>query len=372
VPRLSTPRRSAALDASPFLVLGENQFAYAAVTGLSEAPVTRACPIVTVHGPSGSGKSHLATHLVQTVGQQHPAVAVSHVLAGELAAEWGEAVRARSIRQFEEMYAGLKLLVCEDIQDLRNRTGVQEALIMLIDDLSSRGSRVLLTAAAPPGEISGLSPRLVNRCHGGVCVRIELPGRASRLKLLRHFAALQQIPVPLDVLEHISGYEPGSPRELRGALTQLVQQSSQSGQPVSLASAKGLQEADLAQADRPVAEIAREVARQFGVALRILRSTSRTSSAVVPRQAAMFLSRELTNAPYSAIGEYFAGRSHSTVVHACRRFEELLEHDSRLGAMAENVRRNLTRSPAGRQKPVDGFRKRRAAGHGRRGDQRVS
>lgn len=361
MPRLSTPRRSATLDAPPFLVLGENQFAYAAVTSLTEA--TRACPIVTVHGPPGSGKSHLATHLVQVVGRQHPAAAISHVLAGEFAAEWAEAVRTRSIRQFEEMYAGLRLLVCEDLQDLRNRTGAQEALISLVDDISSRGSRVLLTAAAPPGEISGLSPRLVNRCHGGVCVRIELPGRTSRLKLLRHFAALQQVPIPLDVLEQLSAYEPGSPRELRGALTQLVQHSSQTKQPVSLATAKGLQETDPAQSARPVAEIAREVARQFGVALRTLRSTSRTSSAVVPRQAAMFLSRELTSAPYSAIGEYFAGRSHSTVVHACRRFEELLEHDSRLGAMAENVRRNLTRSTTGRRKPVDGFRRRRAAGN---------
>jgi chromosomal replication initiator protein len=362
VPRVSTPRRNAAVDAPPFLVLSENQLAYAAVSALNEAPAARVCPVVTVHGPAGSGKSHLATQLVQIVGRQHPAAAVSHVLAGEFAAEWAEAVRTRSIRQFEEMYADLRLMVCEDIQDLRNRTGTQEAIVSLIDDLSSRGCRVLLTATSPPGEISGLSPRLVNRCHGGVCVRIDLPGRASRLKLLRHFAALQQIPVPLDVLEHISAYEPGSPRELRGALAQLVQQSSQSGQPVSLATAKRLHGTDGAETDRPVAEIAREVARQFGVALRILRSTSRTSAAVVPRQAAMFLSRELTNAPYSAIGEYFAGRSHSTVVHACRRFEELLEHDSRLGAMADNVRRMLARSSARRRKPVDGFRRRRAVG----------
>jgi chromosomal replication initiator protein len=141
-----------------------------------------------------------------------------------------------------------------------------------------------------------------------------------------------------------------------------VQLAGERGQPISLTLVKGLEETDPAEGGRPVAEIAREVARQFGVALRTLRSTSRTSSALVPRQAAMFLSRELTSAPYSTIGEYFSGRSHSTVVHACRRFEELLENDSRLSAMAETVRRNLTRSTSTRRKPVDGFRRRRASG----------
>lgn len=362
MPRLSTPRRSAKLDAPPFLVLGENQFAYAAVTRLGAASATRVCPIVTIYGPPGCGKSHLAGQLVDSMAAQQPPAAVSHVLAAEFAAEWSEAVRSRSIGQFEDMYAGLKLLVCEDLQDLRGRPGAQEALVSLIDELSSRGARVLLTAAAPPGELPGLSPRLVNRCHGGTCVRLELPGRTSRLKLLRHFAALQQVPVPLEVLEYLSSAESASPRELRGMLTQVVQLASQRGQPVTLAAAKGLHEADPSESGRPVAAIAKEVARQFGVALRTLRSTSRTSSAVVPRQAAMFLSRELTRAPYSTIGEYFSGRSHSTVVHACRRFEELVEHDSRLGAMTDNVRRNLMRTTAGRRKPVDGFRRRRAVG----------
>jgi chromosomal replication initiator protein len=90
-----------------------------------------------------------------------------------------------------------------------------------------------------------------------------------------------------------------------------------------------------------VAEVAREVARQFGVTLRQLRSQSRVASAKLPRQAAMFLSREVTSAPCTAIGAYFSGRTHSTVVHACDRFEEQLAEDSRLAALTDSIRRSL-------------------------------
>lgn len=355
-------RRSAALDSAPFLVLSENQLAYAAITGLLEAPASRVCPVVTVHGVPGSGKSHLAHHLIDGYTRQHRAAAASHVTAAEFAAEWTEAVRSRSIAAFDEMYAALQLLVCEDLQDLRNRGGAQESLIGHIDACAARGARVLLTASTPPGEITGLSPRLVNRCHGGVCVRIDLPGRSSRLKLLRHFAAQQQLPVPLDVLEFLAGHGPGTPRELRGVMTQLIQLAGQRRQPIDLPLAQSLLHEEPAGPARPVSQIAREVARQFGVTLRTLRSESRTSSAVLPRQAAMFLSRELTDTPYSEIGAYFSGRSHSTVAHACQRFEELLETDPRLHALAESIRRSLSRPNSLRRKPVDGARKRRAAG----------
>ncbi len=355
-------RRTSTLESAPFLVLSENQLAYAAVSNLTQPHTSRACPVVTVYGQPGCGKSHLAHHLIAQFMRQHRQAGATHITAAEFAAEWSEAVKSRTIAAFEEMYGALDLLVCEDLQDLRNRSGAQEALVSQIDEFASRGARVLLTCSGPPGELAGLSPRLTNRCHGGVCIRIDVPGRPGRLKLLRHFASQQQVPVPLDVLEYLAAHGPSTPRELRGTMTQLLQLAQQRRRAVDLPLAQSLLGDDPAKGTRPVSEIAREVARQFGVTLRVLRSESRTASAVVPRQAAMYLSRELTDSPYAEIGAYFAGRSHSTVSHACQRFEELLETDPKLHALAETIRRRLARPGVSRRQPVDGARRRRAAG----------
>jgi chromosomal replication initiator protein len=210
---------------------------------------------------------------------------------------------------------------------------------------------VLLSCLRPPGEAPGLSRRLVDRCHGGVCAAIDIPGRPSRVKLLKQFAAEQQVLLPVEVIECLAESGPQIPRELQGLVTRLAQLAAQRTAIIDVGLVAGLLRQEPQQQTGRMAEIAREVARQFGVALRVLRSQSRNAGNVVPRQAAMYLSRELTGAPYAEIGRYFDGRNHSTVVHACQRFETLLQHDPRVASLVENVRDRLP-SPAGCRKPV--------------------
>jgi chromosomal replication initiator protein len=339
VPRQSDARIQERREHRSFLVLPENQMAYTAAMQLLKAGAGCPSPVVTVSGPSGVGKSHLVQQFVRCASGS--SAVVVQVAASELAAEWEDAVRRKRMQEFHESRANIGCLACEDLHAIRNKPGAQQAIVSLIDVLLPQGGRVLLSCRRPPGEVPGFARRLVDRCHGGVCVSLDPPDRASRIKLVQLFAGEQQALLPADVVDILvdSGWQ--LPRELLGLVTRLVQTAGRRRRAIDLALADALLREEPQQQAGRVAGIAAEVARQFGVALRLLRSQSRHASHVVPRQAAMYLSRELTGTPYAEIGRYFDGRNHSTVVHACQRFKTLLESDQRVATLVENVRDRL-------------------------------
>jgi len=352
VPRQSDARHPERREHRSFLVLPENRMAYTAVMQLLNSGTPRPSPVVTVTGPSGVGKSHLAQQFVRSAFSTGPAVLL-HLAASEFAAEWDDAVRHKRVQVFLEAHTNLDCLVCEDLHAIRRKPDAQQALVALMDVLLSQGGRVLLSCRRPPGEVPGLSRRLVDRCHGGVCVSLNPPDRASRIKLLQLFAQEKQALLPAQVVDLLADSGWKLPRELLGLVTRLVQSAGRRGTVIDLPLAAGLLREEPEQQPGRVAAIAAEVARQFGVALRVLRSQSRHASHVTPRQAAMFLARELTGAPYAEIGRYFDGRNHSTVVHACQRFQTLLQSDPRVASLVENVRDRLP-AAGGCRKHVEG------------------
>lgn len=347
-------------DSRSFLVLPENRLACAAVMQLQRPVSGRVAPLVTVTGPAGVGKSHLARHLVRQAAGEVRAARLAHVTAAEFSAEFDEAQRRRSIAEFYEEYARVGLFICEDVHALRGKPGAQSALVSVIDTLLPEGGRVLLTIRRPPGEVPGLSRRLVDRCHGGVTAAMRVPDRASRAKLLALFSREVQTPVPGEVIEHLADKGPVVPRELRGLLLRLGQAAIRRKARIDLPLAMSLLNDEPPAHSSQVADIAKEVARQFGVSLRTLRSQSRNTESLLPRQAAMYLARDLIGAPYAEIGRYFDGRNHSTVVHACHRFQHVLRQDARVASLVESVRNRL---PAGNpcRKPVGRSRRIRPA-----------
>jgi chromosomal replication initiator protein len=357
-PAARSPR---AAETNPFLVLPENQQAFSAAMQLRDAQPSRPAPVLTITGPAGSGKSHLVSQVFSERRVAGRLPCLVEVTADEFVAECMEAVRTRRVAAMRELYLAHETLVCEDLQSFRSSAAAQEAFVSLMDELLCNGGRVVVTGPAALQELRGLTLRLVNRCHGGVSVGIQLPGRSSRLKLLQHFAAPIQVPVAIAALEALAETEGQSPRELRGRLRRLLQAAELQRGAIDLALLRTLLAEEPAHEPRRVADVAREVARQFGVTLRELRSTSRVAPARLPRQAAMYLSREVTTAPCAEIGAYFNGRSHSTVVYACERYEQQLAEDTRLMALTNSIRQVLVQQ--GRRNRVNNRpAKRRASG----------
>lgn len=87
--------------------------------------------------------------------------------------------------------------------------------------------------------------------------------------------------------------------------------------------------------------IQRGVIEQFpGVTLADLRSSRRIAKVVKPRQIAMYLAKEMTYQSFPDIGRRF-NRDHTTVLHAVRKIERLIETESDLANLVERIKRRV-------------------------------
>ena len=328
-------------DPHSFLIIEENRFAYAAVMQLRTGEASRPCRLVTISGPSGCGKSHLARQLVREAHTEDPQLADAHVTAAEFAAEYAAAAEAACIPEFQQAFRSVKLLIVEDLQLLEGRSNAPQELLAVVDDIIAQGGRVLLTANQSIGQLRRLPGKLVNRCHGGVCADVALPGPASRTTMLSHFASALQLAVSEDILRLLARQLPLSPRELHGALLTLQNLADCGRRRIDADTVATVVQELSSQAGPGLSDISRVVSAEFGVPVAVMRSPGRVQSTVQARQTAMYLARTISHHPLSTIGEYFGGRNHATVLHACRRAAEQLESDTAYAQRINQVRRQL-------------------------------
>jgi chromosomal replication initiator protein len=71
-----------------------------------------------------------------------------------------------------------------------------------------------------------------------------------------------------------------------------------------------------------VEEIKSTVAHFFGMSVNQLHQRNTTQALIVPRQIAMYLARQITDASFAEIGRQFGGMHHTTVMHSIVRVEE--------------------------------------------------
>ncbi len=366
-------------DTVPFLVLKENRFVW---TALERLKVSAAgLQSVYLYGPSGSGKSHLVRQFARDL-QSNSKLSIAHVTAGQLAGESQE-IRQRAARQYsagrpsvsaaeaenapvhagsvtsieswepvstgpasgtdngeslwleaaddeafdplQQQYRGLDVLVCEDLTELQRWPQTQAQLVPLLDEILRRGGRVVLTSNCSPGQLSGFSPRLVTRFRNGVCAAIEPLDATSRCKLIKHLASAKQIPITSDAARLVADELVVSPRELQETLVRLDQSARIQQADLDQTFVQRFLASEIKPQSLTLQQVTTAVARHYGVTVGDLRSESRLQGLALARHCAMFLCRERTGLALRTISAFFGGRKHSTVLHACRRIERLLE-----------------------------------------------
>lgn len=326
----------------PFLTLVENQFAAEAVERLGNVDPENAVRLVVLYGPAGVGKSHLVRQCLWRERQRLDPPRFASLTASQFVAEIDEARSAALMTPLREKYLDLELFVCEDVAAVERKPETQRLLISVIDETLSAGGRVLLTCSKAPGELDAVTPRLINRMHGGVCVSIGLPGVVSRVHLLSHFARMRHLSIPADVVQLLAERLEVSIRELKAAIARLDMLANADGSTlVNRALAERFLDEQVSPAAPGLADITKAVAKQFGVSVAALRTGGRTAATSLPRQVAMSLSRELTAQSLERIAAFFGRQNHGTVIHARKKLAVRLEDDAALRRHVSQIRKRL-------------------------------
>jgi len=323
----------------PWILLPENRAARQAVERVLECvrgrgPRRTINPLF-VHGPAGTGKTHLMNDLVAQALRQAPDLQAALLQASEvLPAAPGEVHEdVAAARQAD-------LVVVEDLQHLPARA--VEAFVGLLDRCLARQRQLVCTAAAGPGHLPHLPGRLTSRLAQGLVVGLETLCPASRRDYLRQCIQTRGLSVPADVVDWLADHTPGSVRQLEGALVRLHNLAGSLGRAVCLADVTGAFQQDAEIRALTVERIAQRVGRYFQVAPGNLCSRRRSRDALLPRQVGMYLARQLTELSLQQIGAYFGGRDHSTVLHACRKVEQALTRDLALSGAVRQLHADLT------------------------------
>lgn len=323
-----------------FLVGPENALAHAGVMAMARGDDPALSPLV-VHGPSGSGKSRLLAALVAERLVRRPESSVAHLGAEVFVALCHEATELPGgWAELRGRFRDLDLLVLDDLHALKRAPLVLEELGHTLDALTATGGAVAVSARVGPGQWSGWPSRLVNRLIGGLSVRVDRPGPASRRRyLLDHGRGLRLSAGAVDVLaDAADGY-----RTLDGWLARIALAGRVGPDPLGITEIESILAEDGTTPSLSLDRIVKDVAARFGIRPSAIRSPARHASLVGPRHLAMHLARELTPLSFAAIGAYFGGRDAATVRHACRAAAARLDADPALGAAVSALRQRWRR-----------------------------
>jgi chromosomal replication initiator protein len=340
-----------ALTFAHFVAAPENRAAWLAVQDVAGCTASgrlrrRVNPLL-LHGPSGTGKTHLAHALALDVTQRCPDLVVTQLSAVDLVRPAEPTLFADGTPEMRpdvaESARHSDLLIVEDVQHLPLYAAA--TLTAIMDCLHARERQMVLTANAGPQQLEHrgqrFPARLTNRLAGGLVVALQPLGPTSRLALLQDKAQRRQLAVGTEVLAWLAQHLTGGGRQLEGAVAQLATLSRLQREPLSVEAVAGYFR-EQAEAGRVTVErIAERVGGYFQVEPRQLQSRRRYRNVLLPRQVGMYLARQLTALSLEQIGAYFGGRDHSTVLHACRKVEEALGQDAALSGAVRQLHADL-------------------------------
>ncbi|MDD3575516.1 MAG: chromosomal replication initiator protein DnaA [Halothiobacillus sp.] len=308
-----------------------NQLARAASQQVAQNPGVGYNPLF-IYGGVGLGKTHLMQAVGNAILERSPDARVVYLHSERYVQQMVSSIKNNTIEEFKNFYRSVNALLIDDIQFFAGKNRSQEEFFHTFNALIEQGQQIIMTCDRYPKEIEGLEERLKSRFGWGLTVAVEPPDLETRVAILQSKAEQSQISLSTDVAFFIAKRVRANIRELEGALRRVIATAQFTGRPITVESTKeALKDQIAAQAKLITLEnIQRTVAKYYNLKLTDLTGTRRSRSIARPRQVAMSLAKELTNHSLPEIGEAFGGRDHTTVIHACKKIEELREIEPKL------------------------------------------
>ena len=321
-----------------------NQLGLAAAFQAAQKPGDRAHNPLLLYGGTGLGKTHLMLAAGNAMRQANPNARVLYLRSEQFFSAMIRALQEKTMDQFKRQFQQVDALLIDDIQFFAGKDRTQEEFFHTFNALFDGKQQIILTCDRYPREVEGLEARLKSRLAWGLSVAIEPPDFETRAAIVLAKARERGAEIPDDVAFLIAKKMRSNVRDLEGALNTLTARANFTGRAITTEFAQETLR-DLLRAQQQaisIPNIQKTVADYYGLQIKDLLSKRRTRSLARPRQVAMALTKELTEHSLPEIGDAFAGRDHTTVLHACRQIKSLMETDGKLREDWDKLIRKLS------------------------------
>jgi chromosomal replication initiator protein len=326
-----------------FVSGSSNQFAYAAAMAVANNPATTYNPLF-IYGGVGLGKTHLVNAIGNSILKKSPQMRICYYTSEKFMNELINSLRYNRMDEFRNKFRSMDILLIDDIQFIAGKERTQEEFFHTFNALYESHKQIIVTSDKFPKDIPGLEERLRSRFEWGLIADIQPPDVETKLAILKMKAEQNSIKLPEEVALFLANSVCNNVRELEGYLIRIGAYASLTSTSVSLEMAREVLKDILIERNKElsVEEIVKKVSIYFNIKISDIKSAKRLKAVVLPRQIAMYLSRQLTSSSYPEIGERFGGKDHSTIIHAIRKIEKLMEEDFQLRSTIDNLKNELT------------------------------
>ncbi len=314
-----------------FVIGNGNQFARAAALAVAERP-SRAYNPLFLYGGVGMGKTHLMHAIGHEVKRRQPTSSICYVSAEKFTNEMITSLRNDRMTSFRDRFRTVDVLLIDDIQFIAQKERTQEEFFHTFNALHESMKQIVIASDRPPKELAEIEDRLRSRFEWGLIADIQPPDLETKVAILQKKAESEQVVLPIDVALFIASNVRTNVRELEGAMTRLIAWCGLNRMEITLATTQQClkQFIDMQVRKISIEAIQRAVAEQFGMKVNDLKQKNNSRNVVVPRQIAMYLAKQMTEASLPEIGRQFGNKHHTTVMHSIGKIDELRRTDKDL------------------------------------------
>jgi len=327
-----------------FAVSPSNQVAYAAAQAVADNPGNAYNPLL-FYGGVGVGKTHLAQSLAKKILEKDPEKKVLFSPGDLFTNELIESIREKSTIRFRKKYRQLNLLIIDDVQFIAGKQTVQEEFFHTFNSIVSGGGQVILTSDRPPNEIKNLEDRLRSRFSGGLIVDIQPPDFELRTAILLIKAKEKNIEIDIEAAKIIAE-QIDDTRALEGTLLSIYAKA------IGLTNKIDLEVVDVFFSQKKKTfvkkinsgDIIKIVCSYYNVKQSQIKSDSRASEIVLPRQIIMYLLRIELKIKLQEVAYILKRKDHTTIIHAVDKLNRLISKDPNIKEDIDRIMKTINLS----------------------------
>lgn len=321
-----------------FVIDESNKFAHAASLAVARNPGHQFNPLF-IYGGVGLGKTHLLQATGNYIKTYLADLKVYYVTCERLMLDLIDALRENKMPQFKGKYRKKDVLLIDDIEFLEGKESLQEEIFHTFNALYDDGKQVVFSSDRPPSAFTHLEERLASRFKGGLVCDIKPPSFEARVAILKKKTEALKIVVTDEIILFIAKEIKSNIRDLQSALVKLFAFSSFTNGNIDLSKAQELLKDMLPQNNKKITvdTIQKVVSSYYNIPVGAIRGKRRMQAIVLPRDVAIYLSREYIGLPLKEIGKQFGGRDHATVIHSYNKINSLLEKDIKFKDEINNI-----------------------------------